>query len=252
VIKDQLMAGKEDTMPELPDVEVFTSYFTSTSLHKKINSIDIKNKKVLENTTASVFKQKVNGDEFAEAARHGKYLFARLKKNGWVLFHFGMTGLLKYFKEGSEIPRHTRVLFGFKDGYYLSFVNQRLLGKVGIINEPARFIGKKHLGEDALKLSEREFENIFKRGRGYLKTTLMNQSMLAGIGNIYADEILFQAKIHPAHDVNALHNTQIEHLYKSMNKILKIAIEKKGGSNHVPGLFSHSSASAEHRLSPLR
>ncbi len=224
-------------MPELPDVEVFKKYFDSTSLHKKINNVEVKNKKILEKNSSKKLKKEIEGKKFTGSKRYGKHLFLEINKDLFLMLHFGMTGFLKYFKNTDEEPSHSRILFTFDNGYYLSYDCQRLLGKVRLISDIDNYIKEKNLGPDALDLDFDSFKEIIENKRGDAKSALMNQKTISGIGNIYSDEILFQTGIHPKSKVNNFDKKTIEELYKNMKNVLETAIEKNANPENFPKNF---------------
>jgi formamidopyrimidine-DNA glycosylase len=230
-------AGTEDDMPELPDVEVFRRYMNATSLHQKIAGIEVDQDRVIQDITPSGLGKKLKGRQFERTRRHGKHMFACVDKEFWLMFHFGMTGFLKYFKRKEESPPHTRLLFHFENGYHLAYDNQRMLGKIQVVENAGDFVIKNKLGPDALDVSLSAFKNLIKGRRAAVKTFLMNQSMIAGIGNIYSDEILFQAEIHPNTLVKHLDGERIANLHKRMVQVLKTAIEKKADPDLLPADF---------------
>lgn len=224
-------------MPELPDVEVFKNYLDSTSLHRTIKEIKVKNTKILEKTSSKELKSKIEQNSFNHSKRHGKYLFVNIKESLWLMIHFGMTGFFKYFKNMDEEPDHSRILFSFDNGYHLSYDCQRLLGKVRLIKSFDDFIKEKNLGPDALGIDLTSFKDIFQNKRGGIKSALMNQKNIAGIGNIYSDEILFQTGIHPKSKVNNLDDKFFEKIYKNMKQVLNKAIDAKVNPNNFPKNF---------------
>lgn len=221
-------------MPELPDVEIFRQYMDDKSLNKIITGVEVENERVLIGTTPQGLGRKIHGRRFVKTRRHGKHLFACLDGSFWLMFHFGMTGYFKYFKNENARPPHTRILFHFDNGYNLAYDSQRMLGKVEVVDEAGEYIRNNNLGEDALDLSFGRFLNLVEGRRGSLKTTLMNQSLIAGIGNIYSDEILFQTGIHPKSKVSDLNKSQIKDLFRQMQEVLKTAIDKKADPDEFP------------------
>ena len=103
-------------MPELPELEIFRRYVDSTSLHQKIETIEVKNGKVLGGVSAGGLKRGLEGTKFESTRRHGKHLFVELGDGRWLLLHFGMTGGLKYYRDADEEPAHARVLISFRNG----------------------------------------------------------------------------------------------------------------------------------------
>ncbi len=226
-------------MPELPDVELFKQYIDATSLHQKIDTVTVKNETILKGITAGNLKEKLEGKTFNCSRRHGKFLFVCIDTTSWLALHFGMTGFLKYFKRMEKESDHARLLFSFTNGYHLAYDCQRMLGKIQVIEDIAQFIKKKNLGPDPL---DPDFEiDTFRRqldGRkGMIKPTLMNQQIIAGIGNIYSDEILFQAKIHPKQAVSDLSNEKIENLFRHIRSVLESAISYHADPEKFPEWF---------------
>ncbi len=224
-------------MPELPDVEIFKQYFDATSLHKTIDRVEVENAKVLQGVSAAKLGRSLKGHKFASTRRHGKYLFAQLDRGPWLVLHFGMTGFLQYFKGKDDELEHIRVLWRFDNGYHLAFVCQRMLGKVSLAEDMTKFIKGRKLGPDAAALDLAGFKEILQGKRGAIKSFLMNQKYLAGIGNVYADEILFQNGIHPQKPVNELSEEQIHRLHQKMQQVFKVAVESRADPAQFPDNF---------------
>jgi formamidopyrimidine-DNA glycosylase len=224
-------------MPELPDLEVFKRYVDSTSLHQKIETIEVKNGKVLGGVSAGGLKRGLEGRNFESTRRHGKHLFVELGVGRWLLLHFGMTGGLKYYKEADEEPAHARVLISFRNGYRLAFDDQRLFGKVDLIEDPDGYIQEHKLGLDPLDLDFPAFRERLEGRRGGIKATLMNQRVFAGIGNIYSDEILFQVRLHPRTSVGRLDEGSLHDLHQQTRRVLRAAIERGADPGGLPESF---------------
>jgi formamidopyrimidine-DNA glycosylase len=148
-----------------------------------------------------------------------------------------MTGYLSYFKDPDSTPEHERLLFVFSEGYQLAYVCQRRLGRVFLTNSIDTFIEKKKIGPDATTIDLFDFRKLFSRGSGSVKTALMNQSGIAGLGNIYTDEILFQAGIHPKSEKSALTQNDTRNLYDSLKRVIKISIENNADTDKFPDTF---------------
>ncbi len=226
-------------MPELPDVEIFKQYFNSTSLHKKIEKVEIPQKEMVEDVSSRKIMINLKGKKFSSASRHGKYFFAKAAKDKYLVLHFGMTGSLKYYKLKKEKPEYIRLQINFKNNYKLAYVCPRKLGKISFTESIDEFIKKKGLGQDSydenFKLAD--FRKLLKNGRGSIKSFLMNQSHLAGIGNIYADEILFQASVHPESQLDMLDDEYIKRIFRKLNSVLNKAIKAKAKKKNMPGNF---------------
>lgn len=221
-------------MPECPDVEIFKQYLDATSLHQKIKTVTVRNRKVLEGISPEKMQQALQGHCFESTVRHGKHLFIEIDDQTWLTLHFGMTGSLCYSKTDRKNESHDRIIFAFTNDYRLVYVCQRLLGRVGLIQSIDRFIESHELGPDALSIPLEDFRRLFERGRGSVKTTLMNQELMAGLGNIYSDEILFQAGIHPDMSCSRLTDADVKNLHRNMKKVIKRAVERRADPEKFP------------------
>jgi len=224
-------------MPELPDVEVYKQHIDKTSLNKKIDSIDIGSAKLLKGISSTKLTEKIKGKRIQSTYRRGKYLFATINSNTHLLLHFGMTGQTVHVEKDDQIPRYTAMVLHFSKGDSLAIISKRKLGRIEVVNSIDSYIQQEKLGEDALSISEKDFDNVLKRSSSAVKNTLMNQSLLAGIGNIYADEILFQAHIDPRRPVSELDEKEIKSLYKKTKNVLKKAIQAKANPQNMPRSF---------------
>lgn len=224
-------------MPELPEVAAFGKYFDKTSLNKKIENVEVKNPEILQNINANDLMKKLEGQYFQFTKRYGKNLFAHLDNDFWLILHFGMTGKLKYFQKKEEEPSYDRVLINFENNRSLAFVDPRKFGKVNLTDNMENFIKEKKLGYDALEVDLKTFEKLLEKRKGAVKTVLMNQHILAGVGNIYSDEILFQTCIHPKTPVNKLNEGQIEDIFNIMKSILKTATDRNIKHQNLPDSF---------------
>ena len=212
-------------MPELPDVETFKRYLNATSLHQRIANVDVRSAYVLKGVSARELERRLKRRRFESSRRHGKHLFVRTDGDFWLRLHFGMTGSIHYFKRPEQAPKHTRVFFVFANTHCLAFEDQRKFGEVGLIEDVNEFLKKRALGPDALDVSLGQFREIFAKHRGAVKTILLNQKLIAGIGNIYADEILFRTRVHPATQISSLSGKTVTKLFRATRCILKRAIE---------------------------
>lgn len=224
-------------MPELPDVETFRRYMDSTSLHQAIERVQVKSRKILGNVSARKLKAGLRGHEFESTRRHGKQLLVHLDDNAWLAIHFGMTGRLKYFKDQKEQPAHARLLIRFENGFHLAYDCQRQLGKVNLAKDAENFVQEKKLGPDALGLNLSAFVERLGRARGSIKSALMNQKIIAGIGNIYSDEILFQAGVHPKTKTGDVGEDTLERLFRVMERVLKTTIDRQADPERLPSSY---------------
>lgn len=223
-------------MPELPDVEVFKHYLDSTSLHQRIGHIEVFHKKILRTSSAEKLSRRLKGRKLEKSHRHGKLLFTKLNtSHGWLLFHFGMTGFLRYRKDrNTSVGDHVRFLLEFSNGSCLMFDCQRVLGWVDWIDDLEEYLQDHHLGPDALAISESDFLHRLEGTRGAIKPALMNQAILAGIGNVYSDEILYKARIHPRFPVKSLTHASLSRVFRGMKAVLTRAIDARADPQQVP------------------
>jgi formamidopyrimidine-DNA glycosylase len=219
-------------MPELPDVELMSRRLQRTALRKPITGVAVRDARILAGVDAKAFAAALRGRRFERALRRGKHLLVTLDDGRWLTLHFGMTGDLVAFAADAEEPKFTRVCFDFADGNHLAYTSRRILGRVGLAEDAAAFIAAENLGSDALDLDRDAFDRILERRKGAVKGLLMDQAALAGIGNIYSDEILFQARLHPQTPVDRLAAKARTRLYRAMREVLETAIAVEAGSEH--------------------
>ncbi len=228
-------------MPELPDVETMREYLEATSLRQKISTVTVRDGYLLKRTSADELRRELKGRHFASTGRHGKYVFLEIANQdaGFVVLHFGMTGGVKYFKGTDSQPDYTRVLFHFVNDYRLAYYAMRKLGQVDLVGDARHFVDQKELGPDLL---EPEFDfpaflATVNGSRAMVKAVLMDQHTMAGIGNVYADEILFQAGIHPRTKVNRLDQGELRDLFGAMKDVLQTAIACRADPARFPESF---------------
>lgn len=214
-------------MPELPDVQVFKEYLDATALHERIESVVVDGDRVLRDTTARALVRRLEGGELRSTRRHGKHLFSEVRGRGWLRLHFGMTGRLKYFKGAADEPDHTRLRLDFAGDYHLAYVNVRLFGEIGWVDDVDAFIDERGLGPDALEVDRDGFRDALAGRSGAVKSALMNQAVLAGVGNIYADEVLFQAGVNPGAKVDQLEQRTLGAIHRALREVLEAAIEAR-------------------------
>jgi len=226
-------------MPELPDVEVFRRYLDSTSLHRRIKEVQVHTRNMVEGTPLWRLKATLEGHAFQSTDRHGKYLFAAMDNKNWLVLRFGMTGFLKYFKDLEKNPPHERMLLTFYNGYHLAYDCQRKLGKIALTEDLEAFISEQRLGPDALdnKFDLPAFRETLGGSLSTVKSALMNQNLMAGIGNIYSDEIAFQSRIKPKAKAQDLSDEATARLFQCMKDVLKTAIDSQANPDALPDTY---------------
>jgi formamidopyrimidine-DNA glycosylase len=221
-------------MPELPEVEMFKRYLDNTSLHERITNVEVQDSYVLKHVSARELIRRLKGRWFESSRRHGKHLFVRAGDELWLRLHFGMTGSLENLKHDEVAPKTARVIFCFSDNRLLAFDDQRKFGQIELINDVDEFLQTRGLGPDALEITLSQFKTIVEKHRGAVKAILLNQKLIAGIGNLYADEILFRAHMHPASDAARLSDTDLRRLFRATRHVLEKAIALKTDFTRLP------------------
>jgi len=211
-------------MPELPDVEVYRRYMNATALHQPVDEVEVPAARLLCGTTPQGLGHALKGDCFESTHRHGKYLFASLDSRQHLVLHFGMTGELKYSRRKGSPHPHAAMRIRFGNGALLQYIAPRKLGAIAVTDSIEDFVSAHELGPDALAIDQERWLELAQGRRGSAKSWLMNQSVIAGIGNIYSDEILFQAKIHPRRALKSLDEGELRRLHDVTRDVLQAAI----------------------------
>jgi formamidopyrimidine-DNA glycosylase len=232
-------------MPELPDVEVFKQYLDSTALHQKIQKVQVFSRQVL-NTSSQKLSRSLKGQKLIGSRRLGKFLMIETDNGRWLVLHFGMTGGLKYYDEDQEKPEHERMRLNFSNGYHLGYDCQRMLGEIDVTEEPDEYLEERDFGPDAGEISLEQFRELIHNRRGSIKSALMNQKAVSGIGNVYSDEILYQSKIHPRRKTSELSGSEIKKIYKKMQYVFGKAVECQAQRKNMPKTWLIEHRSEDH------
>jgi len=229
-------------MPELPEVETIKLDLQRLIKNKKIKSVDVNLAKQIKMPVAK-FLRLVQGIKVKQVKRRAKMLLMELNNGYHLVFHLKMTGQLLYRGVGGklaggghpikqilqELPnKYSHVVFNFSDGGKLFFNDTRQFGWVKLMNQKELKELEQNLGPEPLKINAQRFKNIFKNKKIPIKPALMEQKLLAGVGNIYAMEACWCAGILPTRLSSELSGHEFKKLFNCLVKILKLAIEKKG------------------------
>lgn len=232
--------GLNEVLSKLTIKDVWSDYFLRTKNKRKDT---IKNKKYFEK-----FKNEIVGEKFKNAERRGKNVLIHLSGNKTILIHMKMTGHLLYGKYVWEnnswkskekflsdpFNKFVHLIFSLSNGKHLAFSDMRKFAKVIIFETDKRHdvIDLTGLGPEPIPdLSLDLFKNqILKKPAGKIKTVLMDQSIIAGIGNIYSDEILWAANVHPERISSSLNNKELKNMWKATKEILVSSIKMGGDS----------------------
>jgi|SRR5436190_3211480 len=224
-------------MPELPEVEMFKNYVERHALGQTVARVRVLDARIVGTRRLG----SLAGRTFRSARRHGKHLFVDAG-DVWLHMHFGMTGDLAYYDD--EPPRFARVIFDFNNGAHLAYEDMRLFGVVDLAPSPDHYIREHDLGPDPLQLTLREFRRVLGGRRGRIKALLLSQNVIAGIGNLYADEALYRASINPKRAIDRISPAEVAALFRSIRGVLQeaIAFKSRGGDYPARFLVQHREA----------
>ena len=224
-------------MPELPEVEHFKNIF-SHALKKKIDNVVCHTPSLLKKITPKKFSDLLIGKSFSSVERKGKFLIIKLTGSDYyIVMHFGMTGWLEYKKQSDfddTDKRFGQIIFSLPSGYALILLDKRKFAKVYVVHDPNEIKTLQKMGVDALTISAKDFFALLdKKKSRAIKAVLMDQALIAGIGNEYSNEILYQAKINPAKKCGTLTLSEQKKIYTKMRALLRKAVGF-GGVQKLP------------------
>jgi formamidopyrimidine-DNA glycosylase len=228
-------------MPELPEVETIRLQLKKEIYNKKIKEVIIKDKRLIKDISPQKFKSQLEGKAVKEVLRRGKLLIIKLEEKLFLIIHLRISGWLIL---SGEVEEFSRVIFKFSDLKLLNFCDQRVLGEIRLIEDWHNLPIIKAMGPEPFELKREDFIKLFEGKKTKIKPLLMDQSFLAGVGNVYAQETLFCAGIHPERRADSLEKEELGKVYKCLLAILKEAITEKGSSvdtyrqiNGMPGNY---------------
>ena len=220
-------------MPELPEVETVARTIEPDVIGRVIISAEVRWAKTVATPSPKQFKEQIQGQKVLGVSRRAKYLVIRLE-NYSLLIHLRMSGDLAVRKGKISAEKHDRLILALKgrrgEESYLAFNDTRKFGRVWLTDNPESVLGK--LGPEPLGrvfTPKWLYENLHKRSR-QLKPLLLDQTFLAGVGNIYADESLHMAKLHPLGLSNAVTPKQAKELCEAIRSVLREGIRRNGAS----------------------
>ena len=225
-------------MPELPEVETLRRDLDREVVGRKIKDVEVINMRMIRrHRNRKQFTSRLEGLKITGIDRKGKYLIIRLEGGDVLVVHLGMSGQVLRAKGGAREPRakHTHVVMGFTQGGQLRFVDPRTFGELFVTSsdELLKDVPElAHLGFDPLEtiMSWNHFGEMLRQKKGKLKTVLMDQRFMAGVGNIYSDEILFAAGLRYDRQSDSLSAEEIRRLYRALIETLQEAVKHRGSS----------------------
>lgn len=222
-------------MPELPEVETVCRGLNQQTRGQIIRGGEVLlERSIAHPDSVAEFWAGIGDRELVEWRRRGKYLLADLHPAGGLVIHLRMSGQLLWVDRACPLPKHTRVRWFFSDSQELRFVDTRTFGKVWWIPGDRTFediaTGLQNLGPDPFseEFSTEFLQAKLHRRRRSIKATLLDQAIVAGMGNIYADEALFTSGIRPDREAGSLTTAEIERLHAAAIAVLKAGIEQGG------------------------
>ena len=233
-------------MPELPEVETIARQLREgrhlQSGEKHVYIPPLVGRTIVEahvlwarevgGLSAKAFERQTAGRRVSSVGRHGKYLIVNLARDGEpasaMLIHLRMSGRLDVVPQAAAYSKHARVVWLLDEGWALRFDDARKFGRVLLVDEPARITGS--IGPDALLIPADEFVSRVRQKRRALKPLLLDQTFIAGVGNIYADEALFLAGLHPRRTANTLSAEDALRLHAAIRQVLLDGVAANGAS----------------------
>ncbi|MED5475482.1 MAG: DNA-formamidopyrimidine glycosylase [Candidatus Neomarinimicrobiota bacterium] len=214
-------------MPELPEVETVVRSIKPQIVDKKIMSLHVFWTNTLSTHSPLKINKLLKNKLITSVSRRGKYIIIHLEKN-FIVIHLRMTGKLIYQKNIKELHTHSRAEFIFNDRSKLIFTDIRKFGRIGMYKNLDYLDQKLGLEPFSKELDVNYLFYKLQKRTGPIKGALLNQSIVTGIGNIYADEILFKIKIHPKISSNKLKKKKLLELISAIKIILSDAIDSMG------------------------
>jgi len=243
-------------MPELPEVETIACGLREALPGKRVERVRVIQPSVLRPRDPVTFAQVLTGARIESVGRHGKLIVLNFETGQGrrsVVAHLKLTGSLRLVPAGSDVTTHTHVVFpvsGNGGQVDLQFRDIRRFGYLEL-TDPEGLRGiLEGLGPDALDMSKKEFVRLLAAHRGMVKLVLMDQRLIAGIGNIYSNEGLFEARIHPWRPASALSQEEAQRLHSGLRKVIRRSIECGGSTvaNYEATDGSPGSFQREHRV----
>jgi formamidopyrimidine-DNA glycosylase len=215
-------------MPELPDLEVIRQFLAPRLAGASITSADVRRPLLMRNLLGGDPAEHLRGRHFAAVRRRGKFLLLDLDNGTHLVINPMLAGRLRY---GEPLPRHRKrdaLVLDLSDGYELRYHDAKDMGKLYLTTDLHQVPGLVDLGPEANDpaLTLETFQQRLRRHHGEIKGILVNQSFLAGIGNAYADEILWRARIYPFRRRPSLSDDEVADLYQAMGAVLGEAINE--------------------------
>lgn len=218
-------------MPELPEVETIKNELKPYIVGQVISNINvIRTGLVRQPASLEEFHSRITGQKVTGISRRGKYLILKLKSGDFLVIHLKIAGSLMVSTDSSPLQNNTVAVIYLSNGNRIYFRDPRGFGAMWLVKDPntvTKKLGPEALGKD---LTPEIFEERLKKRKSSIKAVLLDQSFVAGVGNMYADEALFEAKINPLRVASGLTDEEMERLYHAIQKVLRRGIANKGAT----------------------
>jgi len=238
-------------MPELPEVETVRARLEPVLRGRRFERVEIFDTRLVRPYEPAEVAAELEGERVAAVERRGKYLIVRFESDRVLLIHLRMTGSLRHSGSGLQDDRHRRAVVGLDDGSELAYRDVRRFG-TWLVLEPgelepylAQRVGEEPL--DALFTAARLGERLARR-RAAVKAALLDQRTLAGMGNIYVDEALWRARIHPLRPAESLDRDELRRLHRAIRAALEHGIARQGSTLRDYALPDGGSGSMQHEF----
>jgi formamidopyrimidine-DNA glycosylase len=217
-------------MPELPEVETVARSLRPKLIGRKIMGIRNSWARHIDRPEHAVFAERIRGRTIQDVSRRGKFLLFPLDNAEMLIIHLRMSGHLAVIPSKTPVDKHTHTIFELDDGKELRFRDTRKFGRVYLVRNEDDILGK--LGPEPLvvEFTAEVLAGILRGKKRLLKPFLLDQTMIAGIGNIYADEALFYAGLDPRRKTDTLNAQEIKKLHEGIRHVLRLGIQREGAS----------------------
>lgn len=221
-------------MPELPEVETIASDLRPHLVGRTIVSCELRFATIVRHPEPELFTDLIAGHRIESVKRRGKYILVGLQENRVLVVHLGMTGQLRLVKADTPIPDHTHAIFTLDDGRHLRYRDTRRFGRLLLGTEAGLIEARAmpRLGPEPIDgdFTAEALYNALRRRKAPMKAVLLDQKALAGVGNIYADESLYRARIRPDRIAHRISRQSARRLHDALRESLQTAIRNRGSS----------------------
>lgn len=219
-------------MPELPEVETVANGLNKRVAGTTIESVWIGEKRQPLKSTARAIAKMLEGARIKLVRRVGKHIVADLEEEtgdprGQWIIHLGMTGSTLVVDPAADLAKHTHLIARLSSGKEIRFIDPRMFGKLAVTPTTKLFAAP---GLEPLQVSFEDFQRLFRGRNTPIKSALLNQKLLSGVGNIYADESLYRAGIRPRRKAKSLTRAELTRLHEKLGEVLREAVELGGSS----------------------